>query len=252
MANRTQQQTGEVHGYNPQFLISRIIRDKVYDNRYWKETCFALNAETIVDVGADMKYIGGTYGGFNKPTPFLCVFLKLLQIGPDKEVILEYIRQDDFKYLRALGAWYFRFIGIGKEIYQALEPLLADYRKLRVRTVDGKFDLMTMDEMADQLLTQETMFHIGMPQLIGRAVLEDAGELDERVCDLVDDLGEVDIGAGEVDVSDDEPSEPEAKRPRRDPDNDREPRVVPKSEIREDRDDRRPRSAPRSAISEIL
>ena len=38
----------EVHGYNPQFLISRIIRDKVYDNRYWKETCFALNAETIV------------------------------------------------------------------------------------------------------------------------------------------------------------------------------------------------------------
>ena len=33
-----------------------------------------------------MKYIGGTYGGFNKPTPFLCVFLKLLQIGPDKEV----------------------------------------------------------------------------------------------------------------------------------------------------------------------
>ena len=38
----------EVHGYNPQFLISRIICDQVYDNRYWKETCFALNAETIV------------------------------------------------------------------------------------------------------------------------------------------------------------------------------------------------------------
>ena len=47
-AKRTWKFSLEVHGYNPQFLISRIIRDKVYDNRYWKETCFALNAETIV------------------------------------------------------------------------------------------------------------------------------------------------------------------------------------------------------------
>jgi pre-mRNA-splicing factor 38A len=37
------------------------------------------------------------------------------------------------RYLRALGAFYLRLTGKSKEIYQYLEPLLNDYRKLRVR-----------------------------------------------------------------------------------------------------------------------
>lgn len=35
--------------------------------------------------------------------------------------------------MRALGAFYLRLTGKSKEIYQYLEPLLNDYRKLRVR-----------------------------------------------------------------------------------------------------------------------
>ena len=35
----------------------------------------------------------------------MCLLLKLLQIQPENEVIIEYIKQEDFKYLRALGAW---------------------------------------------------------------------------------------------------------------------------------------------------
>jgi pre-mRNA-splicing factor 38A len=37
------------------------------------------------------------------------------------------------RYLRALGAFYLRLVGKAKEIYQYLEPLLNDYRKLRMR-----------------------------------------------------------------------------------------------------------------------
>lgn len=39
-----------------------------------------------------------------------------------------------YRYVRALGAFYLRLTGRSKEIYQYLEPLLNDYRKLRVRT----------------------------------------------------------------------------------------------------------------------
>src|SRR2546423_781670 len=37
------------------------------------------------------------------------------------------------RYLRALGAFYLRLVGTSLEIYQYLEPLLNDHRKLRQR-----------------------------------------------------------------------------------------------------------------------
>lgn len=44
------------------------------------------------------------YGEPSKPTNFMCLILKMLQIQPDKEIIVEFIKNDDFKYLRLLGA----------------------------------------------------------------------------------------------------------------------------------------------------
>lgn len=44
----------------------------------------------------DVKAIGGVYGN-NKPTEFLCLLLKLLQIQPEKEILLEYLQADEFK-----------------------------------------------------------------------------------------------------------------------------------------------------------
>ena len=38
-----------------------------------------------------------------------------------------------FRYLRALGVFYLRLVGTSLEIYQYLEPLLNDYRKMRLR-----------------------------------------------------------------------------------------------------------------------
>ena len=34
--------------------------------------------------------------------------LKLLQISPEKEEVMEYIVQEDYKYLTALGCFYLR------------------------------------------------------------------------------------------------------------------------------------------------
>ncbi len=31
-----------IHGGNPQFLIEKVIRARIYDSIYWKEQCFAL------------------------------------------------------------------------------------------------------------------------------------------------------------------------------------------------------------------
>ena len=45
----------------------------------------------------ELKYVGGVYGGNVKPAPFLCLTLKMLQIQPDKDIIVEFIRNEDFK-----------------------------------------------------------------------------------------------------------------------------------------------------------
>ena len=47
--------------------------------------------------------MGGTFGGSRKPTEFMCLILKLLQIQPDKEIVVEYIKNEDYKYVRLLG-----------------------------------------------------------------------------------------------------------------------------------------------------
>ena len=44
-----------------------------------------------------LRAIGGVYGGNVKPTSFLCLVLKMLQIQPEKDIIIEFIKQDDFK-----------------------------------------------------------------------------------------------------------------------------------------------------------
>lgn len=106
MANRTDPTAQLVHGTNPQFLFSKIIRDKIYNCMYWKESCFGLTAESIIDKAVDLQYIGGTFGGNRQPTPFICLVLKLLQIQPEIDIIEEYIRNEEFKYLRALGIYY--------------------------------------------------------------------------------------------------------------------------------------------------
>lgn len=61
-----------------------------------EEHCFALNAASLIDNALSIKYIGGTYAN-QKPTEFMCLALKLLQLQPEREIILEYLRAEEFK-----------------------------------------------------------------------------------------------------------------------------------------------------------
>ncbi|OEH77467.1 pre-mRNA splicing [Cyclospora cayetanensis] len=173
MANRTDVAAVTIHGKNPQLLFSRIVRRKVYESFFWKNDCFAATAESIVDVAVQLQYVGGTYGGIRTPSPFLCIVLKLLQIQPEKEIILEYLKQEDFKYLRAVAAFYFRLTARSDDVYIHLEPLLADYRKLRVRESSGRFVLRHVDELIDDCLRKNTLFDVDLPPLAKRNIFVD-------------------------------------------------------------------------------
>lgn len=168
MANRTDKRAMHIHGKNPQLLVAKIVRSKVYESYYWKQHCFGLTAESLVDKAVELQYVGGTYGGSRRAAPFLCLLMKMLQIQPDKDVVMEYIHQDEFKYLRALGSFYLRLIGDAAEIYKCLEPMLADYRKLRVRQLEGKVVLSHVDEFIFDCLTKSNLLDIDLPVLQNR------------------------------------------------------------------------------------
>jgi len=51
----------------------------------------------MVDKAMELRYIGGIYGGNVKPTPFLSLLLKMLQIQPEKDIVVEFIKNEDFK-----------------------------------------------------------------------------------------------------------------------------------------------------------
>jgi len=200
MANRTVKDAHTIKGTNPQYLVEKIIRSRIYDCKYWKEECFALTAELLVDKAMELRYVGGVYSGNIKPSPFLCLTLKMLQIQPEKDIVIEFIKNEDFKYVRALGAFYLRLIGTSMDCYKYLEPLLNDYRKIRMQGRDGKFALSHMDEFIDDLLREERVNDVILPRIQKRHILEEANEIEPRVSLLeADDLDE--------DIEDDEEEE---------------------------------------------
>lgn len=62
-------------------IIDKTTRNRIFNSRYWKEECFALNAESFIDKAVLLKCIGGLYGGAKKPTKFLCLLFKMLQMN---------------------------------------------------------------------------------------------------------------------------------------------------------------------------
>ena len=173
MANLTDPLIRAIQGSDPQNLMEYITRQKIYDSRYWKEECFGLAAVDVLEKAAKIKTIGGL------PTKFLCLTLKLLQLQPDPEDIIEsFLQQEDFKYVRALGALYLRLTGRPADIYDELEPLYRDYRKLRCRLFSN-WSVVPMDEFIHQLLTETSCLGITLPRLPGRTTLQEAGYIDD-------------------------------------------------------------------------
>jgi len=186
MANRTDTSATSVHGTNPQYLIEKIVRLKIHSCAYWKEHCYALTAETLVDKAVELEYIGGTYGGSRKPAPFLCLVLKMLQLQPELEIVYEFIKNEDYKYVTALGCFYLRLIGRPEDVYNYLEPRYNDYRKLRFRETDGKYKITHMDEFVEDLISKEAFCDTILPHILKRQVLEDQGVLQPRHSALED------------------------------------------------------------------
>ncbi|RAO68795.1 uncharacterized protein BHQ10_004807 [Talaromyces amestolkiae] len=204
-----------VRGVNPVTLFEKAVRDRITDSYYWKEQCFGLNAATLCDRAIELTSIGGTYGLSQKPTPFLCLAFKMLQLAPDKDIVLEYLNftdpgsgdeenpedreidgevvkgRGDFKYLRALAAFYIRLTFEAAEIYKYLEPLLLDYRKLK-RRMRENYVLTNVDQFIDDLLTKDRVCATSLWKLPSRQMLEDLDLLEERVSPLADELEELD------------------------------------------------------------
>ncbi|XVF24669.1 hypothetical protein REPUB_Repub13aG0147200 [Reevesia pubescens] len=194
MANRTDPVAKSIRGTNPHNLVEEITRSKIYQNNYWKEQCFGLTAETLVEKAMELNHIGGTYGGNKKPTPFMCLVLKMLQIQPEKDIDV-----------RVLGAFYLRLTGTDTDVYRYLEPLCNDYRKLKQKSPDGNFRLTHVDEVIDELLTRDFSFDIALPRIKKRWTLEPLGALDPKKSVLEDDFEEEENEENEQDVLEDEP-----------------------------------------------
>lgn len=181
MANVTDPLAAAVHGTDPQNMLEYIVRQKIYDSRFWKEECFGLSAADVLEKAATtLKCIGGSFGGNAQPTRFLSLVLKLLQIQPSTELIMDtFLETEDFKYVRALGAFYLRLTGRPADIYKNLEPLYRDYRRIRYRA-PVEWKLLTMDQFIHSLLTDSVVCGIALPRLAGRSVLVEEGYLEDE------------------------------------------------------------------------
>lgn len=106
--------------------------------------------------------------------------------------MLEYLHQEEFKYLTALAAFYVRLTFDATDVYKTLEPLLGDGRKLRRRLKDGGYALTFVDQFVDDLLSKERVCGTSLRKLPQRTVLEDLGQLEERVSPLGEEIDEID------------------------------------------------------------
>lgn len=94
-------------------------------------------AATIPEKAVELTHVGGVTSDTIRPTPFICLLLKMLQIQVAKDIAVEYVEQPDFKYLRCLGALYLRLTVSSVECYKYLEPHYTDYRRLKRMTRSG-------------------------------------------------------------------------------------------------------------------
>ncbi|CRK15906.1 hypothetical protein BN1708_011591, partial [Verticillium longisporum] len=176
------------NGENPAKIMEKAVIGRIVDAQYFQYQCFALNEAGIVDrVVNDVKFIGGTYGSAQKPTPFLCLAFKLLQLAPSDDVLETYLSfgGDKFKYLRALACFYIRMTRRARDVYAILERYLVDRRKLRRKGRQGT-SLTFVDEFVDDLLTKTRVCATSFRELPRRTDLVDLGELEERESPLGD------------------------------------------------------------------
>lgn len=176
-----------IHTLNPSQLIEKITRERIHESFYWKASCFGLNSATICDRAVALKSVGGMYAQGVKVSQFLCLLYKMIHLQPDQDIVKVYIEQEEWKYLRVLAAFYVRLMWKPKDVFETLEPLLEDGRKLKYRNKSG-VSLTYVDEFVDRLLTEERVCDIQLPRMPSRTVLEDQNILEPRESSLQSEL----------------------------------------------------------------
>jgi pre-mRNA-splicing factor 38A len=189
MANQTDKNALRVRGTDPQFLIEKLTRERIYSSRFWREHCFGVSVEDLVVLAANLTHVGGLYGHARTPTPFVCLLLKLLQLGPERDVLAEFFAQSHFKYAVVLAACYLRIVGDAVDIYVSLEPLFEDYRKMVMRRDSSLFELTTVDAIIETLLCADEVFGLKLPRIQRRHICEELG-----LAPRVSPLGNVILG----------------------------------------------------------
>lgn len=61
-----------------------------------------------------------------------------------------------------------RLVGKPLEVYQYLEPLYNDYRRVRLHQEDGTYALSHVDEVVDDMLRKDFLFDIALPRVPAR------------------------------------------------------------------------------------
>lgn len=176
------------NGLNPATIMEKPVRERIVDCYFWKDQCFGVNEADIINrVVEHVHFIGGTYGDAQRPSPFLCLAFKLLQLAPSDEILQEYLKcgGEKFKYLRALAVFYVRLTRQAKDVYTILEEFLEDRRKLKQKTRTGT-RLTFMDQFVDDLLVKERVCGTSLWKMPKREVLEDLEVLEPRVSPMGD------------------------------------------------------------------
>jgi pre-mRNA-splicing factor 38A len=171
---------------HPESRIEKIVRSRVAASTYWAQYCYGLNAATLVSRAVGLDVAGGLYSTAQKPTPFLCLLVKLCQLAPDIELIQEYLDQTAFPEMKCLGAAYIRIAAPPVHMVDVLLPLLDDYTPVRY-VENNEYSMITVDQFVDRLLTDTACCDIVMPQLPKQLHLEE--RLATRPSDLATRLG---------------------------------------------------------------
>lgn len=133
----------------------------------------------------ELNCIGGVHGDSNEPTPFLCLLLKMILIQPADDIIEEFIKNEAFRYVRALGALYLRLTRSDLDCYKHLEPLFKDMQELRhLNPGSSSFKILHMDEFIFLLLRSAGVCDVALLRLQKRTIFEQNNELEPKdFCD---------------------------------------------------------------------
>lgn len=174
---------------NKSYLVEPIIRNRIKDSIFYKQYLYLTNEQTILPVIVNqVKYIGGLDAN-NRPSPFLCCFLRLLEINPSNDIIKLYLSRFEFKYLVCLTLMVIRMTKKSVDIYTIYDNYLTNYSKLRyllpspefVNGIPVNYGVTFMDQFIDDLLKKDRVVGLILPRLDRRTKLVENGLISERV-----------------------------------------------------------------------